>query len=214
MTKLNKLWNQVGFSDPNTAEKQLKPYLQKLCERSRMIMIMHYGFSENPPETLKEIGKKFGITGSRVQSIEKEAILEIAKEIKKNKIKSESLKPGLIPIEDVDFSTSITNILKELNIKTLKDLTKRSKELVIHRRIGRVRLLYIAQVLANYGLKLREVGLSPREKTIEKIINKIDNIECSLVHLRRLLRSNFESEIRYIERKSEVRYITKRAKTL
>ncbi|RME03389.1 MAG: RNA polymerase sigma factor RpoD/SigA [Planctomycetota bacterium] len=58
----------------NRALARLDQLLRQLPQRSQEILQMRYGLKGQPPLTLKEIGKKFGISRERVRQIEAEAI--------------------------------------------------------------------------------------------------------------------------------------------
>lgn len=191
MKKLIKLCKRLDLLDlpsPDNVEKELKPYLQKLPIRLLTIIENYYGFFGKVPKTLKEIGKKLGITQSRVQSLKEKAILEIAKEIRVSKAKSgmttKDLKSGLqgmTPIKDVDFSVRVQHILKELRIETLQEIVGRSEEILTHRLVGRKSLMEINQVLRDSNLSLK--GLSLQEEVIIEILEELNISRRSMAHI-------------------------------
>ena len=190
MKKLIKLCNRLKLSNPEEAEKELRPYLDKLPTRLLTIMKMYYGFLLTTPETLKEIGEELGITQSRVQSLKEKAILEIAKEIRKTKtgIKSEVLDKRAI-IENVfDLSVRVQHILKELGIKTLQEMVERSEEILTHRLVGRKSLTEINQVLRACNLSLK--GLSLQEGVIIEILEELNISRRSMTHILGIILKN------------------------
>jgi len=195
MEKLIKLCNRLNLSNPKEAEKELRPYLDKLPVRLLTIMENYYGFFGKSPETLKKIGEKLGISQSRVQSLKEKAVLKITKEIRIRKATSEVTakdlkegRQGAILVKDVDFSVRVSNILKELGIKTLQEMVERSEEIVTHRLVGRKSLMEINQVLRDYNLSLK--GLSLQEEVIMEILEELNISKRSLTHLLEIIFKN------------------------
>ncbi len=52
--------------------------MNELSERERAVVTNHYGlFGAGQPQTLEELGKRFGVTKDRIRQIEKKAIAKI-----------------------------------------------------------------------------------------------------------------------------------------
>jgi DNA-directed RNA polymerase sigma subunit (sigma70/sigma32) len=48
--------------------------VDQLPKRLRQVMVGRYGLGERPPRTLKELGKKLGLTGERVRQLQQDAL--------------------------------------------------------------------------------------------------------------------------------------------
>ncbi|MBI2888274.1 MAG: sigma-70 family RNA polymerase sigma factor [Chloroflexi bacterium] len=59
------------------AREEARRGLSILTPRERGILELRFGFAENRPRTLEEIGREFGITRERVRQIEREAIQKL-----------------------------------------------------------------------------------------------------------------------------------------
>lgn len=82
--------NQISASElsfRSTIYDDINNVLDKLDPREREILKLHYGLHEGEPQTLEEIGKKFGLTRERIRQIESRAKKKIMKMIDKDKLK-------------------------------------------------------------------------------------------------------------------------------
>ena len=59
--------------------KTIRKLLNQIDEREAEVLRLRYGLNDHPPLTLKEIGKRVGLTRERVRQIEKEALLKLNK---------------------------------------------------------------------------------------------------------------------------------------
>jgi RNA polymerase sigma factor (sigma-70 family) len=65
-------------SDTDRVREMLADSMKNLSERERVVVTNHYGlFGSGTPQTLEELGKRFGVTKERVRQIEKKAIEKI-----------------------------------------------------------------------------------------------------------------------------------------
>lgn len=62
----------------NVVKEQVQAALGALSEREAEIIRLRFGISGNEPQTLEEVGKKFGITRERVRQIEAAALKKLA----------------------------------------------------------------------------------------------------------------------------------------
>ena len=62
----------------NMRNVDLRASLEQLSERERRILEMRFGFHEQPPKSLEDIGRHFGITRERVRQVETEALRKLA----------------------------------------------------------------------------------------------------------------------------------------
>ncbi len=56
----------------------LEQVLAALGERERLVLVLRYGLDDDEPETLEEIGRRFGLTRERIRQIEVEALRRLA----------------------------------------------------------------------------------------------------------------------------------------
>ncbi len=63
----------------NEVEKheKIKEVFEKLTRREKEIMLLRYGIIDGKMRTKKEVGKYFGITGTRIADIEEKALLKL-----------------------------------------------------------------------------------------------------------------------------------------
>jgi RNA polymerase sigma factor (sigma-70 family) len=65
-------------SDTEHIRQILAESMNELSERERAVVTNHYGlFGAGQPQTLEELGKRFGVTKERIRQIEKKAIAKI-----------------------------------------------------------------------------------------------------------------------------------------
>jgi RNA polymerase primary sigma factor len=65
-------------SDADRVRELLAESMRDLTDRERAVVTGHYGlFEKGTPQTLEELGKRFGVTKERVRQIEKRAIDKI-----------------------------------------------------------------------------------------------------------------------------------------
>jgi RNA polymerase sigma factor (sigma-70 family) len=53
----------------------LEEEMAELSERERLVLSLHYGWDERPPQTFAEIGEPLGLTRQRIHQIHNEALL-------------------------------------------------------------------------------------------------------------------------------------------
>ncbi|UCG15349.1 MAG: sigma-70 family RNA polymerase sigma factor [Phycisphaerales bacterium] len=64
--------------DSDQVRTMLAESMKGLTERERVVVTNHYGlFGSDPPQTLEELGRRFGVTKERVRQIEKKALDKI-----------------------------------------------------------------------------------------------------------------------------------------
>jgi RNA polymerase sigma factor (sigma-70 family) len=71
--------SQVVSDPAEELERQLTQdtlldLVDQLPKRLRQVMVGRYGLGERPPRTLKELGKKLGLTGERVRQLQQDAL--------------------------------------------------------------------------------------------------------------------------------------------
>jgi len=78
------------IADETTIDTARNPF-EKLCdkddaalalsmvkrEREMKVLVLRFGLDGSPPKTLREIGKMFGVTGSRIRHLECRALRQI-----------------------------------------------------------------------------------------------------------------------------------------
>ncbi|MFC1852768.1 RNA polymerase sigma factor RpoD/SigA [candidate division CSSED10-310 bacterium] len=69
-----------------TLYEDMKNLLLKLDPREREILQLHYGLADGEPQTLEEIGKKFGLSRERIRQIESRAKKKLLKMADKGKL--------------------------------------------------------------------------------------------------------------------------------
>lgn len=62
----------------NVVKEQVQAALKALSDREAEIIRLRFGINDNEPQTLEEVGKKFGITRERVRQIEAAALKKLA----------------------------------------------------------------------------------------------------------------------------------------
>ena len=62
----------------NVVKEQVQAALKHLSDREAEIIRLRFGINDNEPQTLEEVGKKFGITRERVRQIEAAALKKLA----------------------------------------------------------------------------------------------------------------------------------------
>ncbi|MDZ7798535.1 MAG: RNA polymerase sigma factor RpoD/SigA [Patescibacteria group bacterium] len=70
----------------NSLFNDLEKILDTLSKREKEIFILYFGFNGNEPLTLKEIGRKFGLTRERIRQIKETAIRKIRCNSKKESL--------------------------------------------------------------------------------------------------------------------------------
>ncbi len=70
--------DRTSESDTEHVRQMLAESMNDLSERERAVVTNHYGlFGAGQPQTLEELGKRFGVTKERIRQIEKKAIAKI-----------------------------------------------------------------------------------------------------------------------------------------
>ncbi|MDP3065003.1 MAG: sigma factor-like helix-turn-helix DNA-binding protein [Chloroflexota bacterium] len=62
---------------PETSQDRLTALLSSLSERQRQVLSLHYGLQDGTPLSLRQAGKRLGITGERVRQIERDAVASL-----------------------------------------------------------------------------------------------------------------------------------------
>lgn len=66
---------------------QVKKVLSTLSPREQLILEYRFGLVDNRPQTLEEVGKKFGVTRERIRQIEAKALRKLKRPSKARKLK-------------------------------------------------------------------------------------------------------------------------------
>jgi RNA polymerase sigma factor (sigma-70 family) len=64
----------AGEVESKLRQEVLFDLIGQLPERLRQVIVGRYGLGEQPPCTLKELGKELGLTGERVRQLQQEAL--------------------------------------------------------------------------------------------------------------------------------------------
>jgi RNA polymerase sigma factor (sigma-70 family) len=64
----------AGELESKLRQEVLFDLVGQLPERLRQVIVSRYGLGEQPPCTLKELGKELGLTGERVRQLQQEAL--------------------------------------------------------------------------------------------------------------------------------------------
>ena len=126
----------------------LKILDSKLTDKEKQVILYRYGYYDNKPYTLEEVGHKFNVTRERIRQVEKKAFAKISSDDVKEELSSYYYSDGylkLYTLEDLFLYITFFNedelnlfismlsvhelkIFKTVfNIKTLKANFKRSK---------------------------------------------------------------------------------------
>ncbi|MDP3063560.1 MAG: sigma factor-like helix-turn-helix DNA-binding protein [Chloroflexota bacterium] len=62
---------------PSASQDSLTALLSALPERQRQVLLLRYGLESGTPLSLRQAGRKLGITGERVRLIERDAIVRV-----------------------------------------------------------------------------------------------------------------------------------------
>ncbi|MDP2952609.1 MAG: sigma factor-like helix-turn-helix DNA-binding protein, partial [Chloroflexota bacterium] len=62
---------------PEPSQDSLTALLSTLPERQRQVLLLHYGLQGGTPLSLRQAGKRLGITGERVRVIEGDTIARL-----------------------------------------------------------------------------------------------------------------------------------------
>jgi RNA polymerase primary sigma factor len=57
--------------------ERLHAAIQTLGERERLILELRHGMHDNTPQTLEQVGKRFGVTRERIRQIEAKALRKL-----------------------------------------------------------------------------------------------------------------------------------------
>ena len=57
--------------------ERLRLAIQTLGERERLILEMRHGIHDNTPQTLEQLGQRFGVTRERIRQIEAKALRKL-----------------------------------------------------------------------------------------------------------------------------------------
>ena len=75
-------------STRNFLEAKMK---QWLSPRESMILLLRFGFKDNKPKTLRQIGQMFNLTRERIRQIEKQAIHKLKRKFELANLKVEDI---------------------------------------------------------------------------------------------------------------------------
>jgi RNA polymerase primary sigma factor len=75
-------------STRNFLEAKMK---QWLSPREAMILLLRFGFKDNKPKTLHQIGQMFNLTRERIRQIEKQAIRKLKRKFEQANLKVEDI---------------------------------------------------------------------------------------------------------------------------
>ncbi len=67
--------------------EEVRKYLDILSPREKKVLILRYGFEDNIPRTLEEVGKEFNVTRERIRQIEAKAIKKLRYKSERNRLK-------------------------------------------------------------------------------------------------------------------------------
>jgi len=70
------------FRDRNMRD-ELSGHLEVLVDRERKIIFKRFGLDGGKPETLEELGKKFGVTRERIRQLQNIALAKLRKALAK-----------------------------------------------------------------------------------------------------------------------------------
>jgi len=71
------------FLEDTTTKSMLQELLKKLDSREATILTARFGLDGNPPQTLEEVGRKFGVTRERIRQIQNAALKKLRRMIEK-----------------------------------------------------------------------------------------------------------------------------------
>ena len=74
------------YTNLQMLRERLEEVLDTLTEREEKVIKLRYGFDDNRPRTLEEVGKEFNVTRERIRQIEAKAIKKLKHPTKKSKL--------------------------------------------------------------------------------------------------------------------------------
>ena len=84
------------FRDKNMRD-ELSELLEVLDDRERKIIFKRFGLDGGKPETLEEVGKKFGVTRERIRQLQNIALAKLRRALAKREKPDRTTRPNLIP---------------------------------------------------------------------------------------------------------------------
>ena len=84
------------FRDKNMRD-ELSELLEVLDDRERKIIFKRFGLDGGKPETLEEVGKKFGVTRERIRQLQNIALAKLRRALAKREKPDRTARPNSIP---------------------------------------------------------------------------------------------------------------------
>jgi Sigma-70, region 4 len=111
------------FRDKNMRD-ELSELLEVLDDRERKIIFKRFGLDGGKPETLEEIGKKFGVTRERIRQLQNIALVKLRRALAKREKPIVGSRPSSIPQTRLSRSHSPTRSLdvcldRALNVESI-----------------------------------------------------------------------------------------------
>lgn len=84
--------NVLEVAESESTRKFLEAKMKQwLSPREAMILLLRFGFKDNTPKTLHQIGQMFNLTRERIRQIEKQAIRKLKRKFELENLKVEDI---------------------------------------------------------------------------------------------------------------------------
>ena len=176
--------NPKVYKEDEEDKERYKKYAEyyckrKPCNKERDLEILKERFENDL--SFEAIGRKFGLTGSRVSEIVAKfrriaCNYERREKALSTKLPTDEVTENRVPvlIEDLDPPVRVYNALRRAGIDTIKDLTDMTlSELNEVRNLGQGSIVWIIQALEKDGLFLKSESL-PEERSISSDFRIMD----------------------------------------